>query len=212
VNFAQERNPARQMAGFGLVVLLHVALLYLILSGLANRAMEVLKGPLEAKIIQEVRPPPPDLPPPPPPDLAPPPPPFIPPPEINIQQTVIQPNAIQAVTSAPPPAPVAVAPPAPPAPAVPDQEVSARPIAGPPLDYPKRMKDTGREGAVDLECTIDADGSTSSCLIIEVHGGDAFGDAAINWVKNNRYKPRVRNGVAVKEEHHRIHIGFSLNG
>src|SRR5277367_722469 len=107
------------MAGFGLVVLLHVALLYLILSGLANRAMEVLKGPLEAKIIQEVRPPPPDLPPPPPPDLAPPPPPFIPPPEINIQQTVIQPNAIQAVTSAPPPAPVAVAPPAPPAPAVP---------------------------------------------------------------------------------------------
>ncbi len=210
MNFAQERNPARQMAGFGLVVLLHVGLIYLILSGLANRAMEVLKGPLEAKIIQEVKPPPPDVPPPPPPDLAPPPPPFIPPPEVNIQQTVTQTNAIQAVTSAPPPAPVAVAPPAPPAPAVPDQEVSARPISGAPLVYPKRMQDTGREGFVLIECVVDTAGHPSDCKVAEAHGGDAFGDAAMNYVKEARYHPAVRNGQPVTEKH-QWRIDFKLN-
>ena len=50
-----------------------------------RRVVEVIKQPLETKIIEEIKKPPPDTPPPPPPKLAAPPPPFIPPPEINIQ-------------------------------------------------------------------------------------------------------------------------------
>jgi periplasmic protein TonB len=212
MNFAQERNPARQMTGFGLVVLLHVALIYALVSGLANRAMEVLKGPLEAKMIEQVKPPPPDVPPPPPPELAPPPQVFIPPPEVNIQTPPPPQQVIQAVSRvAPPPAEVRpVAPPAPP-PAVPDQEVSARPISAQPLVYPPRMASTGREGSVDVECTVDTDGSTSNCAVLEAHGGDAFADAAMNYVKNAKYKPRIRNGVPLREDHHRFHIAFSLH-
>jgi protein TonB len=210
MNFAQERNPARQMAGFGLVVLMHGILGYVILSGLATRTMDAIKGPLEAKMIEQVKPPPPDAPPPPPPELAPPPPPFIPPPEINIQQTVTQTNAIQAVTAVVPvvAAPVPVAP----KPAVADTAVSARSIDNSVPEYPKRMKDTGREGSADVECTVDTDGSTSNCALIEVHGGDSFGDSAMSWLKNHKYHPATHNGTPVKEEHHRFHIGFSLNG
>ena len=197
MSYAQERSPTRQMAGFGLVVLLHALLGYFILSGLASRTMEVLKGPLEAKMIEEVKPPPPDAPPPPPPELAPPPPPFIPPPEVNIQAPVTQTNAIQAVTTAAP-----VAPPPPPAPkaAVPDQEVSAKPIAGEPLKYPPRMLSSGREGYALVECTVDTTGKTSDCKLDEARGGDAFGDAAMDYVKSARYHPAIRNGQPVTEK------------
>ncbi len=58
-------------------------------NGLARRVIEVLKPPIETKIIEEVKKPPPETPPPPPPKLQAPPPPFIPPPEINIQVPVV---------------------------------------------------------------------------------------------------------------------------
>jgi protein TonB len=208
MNFAQQRNPTRQFTGFAIVMVVHALLVYALVTGLAQSAIEVLKGPLEAKIIQEVKPPPPDAPPPPPPELAPPPPPFIPPPEVNIQAPVTPTNAIQAVTSV-----VPVAPPAPPAPkpAVVDTAVSARAIDNSLPVYPKRMQDSGREGSVDVECTIDTDGSTSNCTLIEVKGGDAFGESAITWVKTHKYRPATHNGAPVKEEHHRFHIPFTLH-
>ncbi len=207
MSYAQQQSPVRSAIGFTLVVLLHVGILYAILSGLANRAMEVLKGPLEAKIIEEVKPPPPDVPPPPPPELAPPPPPFIPPPEVNIQTPVTQTNAIQAVTTTAPPAP-----PPPPAPRseVPDQDVSARPIAGNPPVFPPRLLKQGREGYVLVECTVDTTGKTSDCKIDEVHGGDDFGDAAMEYVKQARYHPAVHNGQPVTIKH-QWRIDFHLH-
>jgi periplasmic protein TonB len=209
MSYAQQQNPGRSFAGFAIVVLLHIALIYAVLSGLANRAMEVIKGPLEAKVIEQVKPPPPDAPPPPPPDLAPPPPPFIPPPEVTIQQPVTTTNAIQAVTSVVPPTP---APPAPPAPkaVVPDQEVSARPIEGPRLLYPPRMEASGREGYAVVECTVDTSGHPSDCKLGEVRGGDAFGEAAIAFVRNARYHPAIRNGQPITEKH-QWKIDFKLH-
>src|SRR5579885_645008 len=83
---AQQRNPGKHVAGIGFVLLLHILLVYGLVNGLARKVVDVVKGPLETKIIKEVKPPPPDAPPPPPPKLAPPPPPFIPPPEVNIAE------------------------------------------------------------------------------------------------------------------------------
>jgi protein TonB len=117
VNYAErERNPARHLPSISMVIGLHLLLGYALVTGLARKVVEVIKAPIETKIIEEIKKPPPDTPPPPPPKLAAPPPPFIPPPEINIQVPVVQQApAITVVQTTPPPV---VAPPAPPAPPV----------------------------------------------------------------------------------------------
>jgi protein TonB len=116
VDYAQrERNPAKHLPSIAMVVVLHIAIGYALVTGLARRVVEVIKQPLETKIIEEIKKPPPDAPPPPPPKLAAPPPPFIPPPEINIQVPITQvaPTITTQSTTPPPkvaPPPVPVAP------------------------------------------------------------------------------------------------------
>jgi protein TonB len=117
VDYAQrERNPAKHLPSIAMVVVLHIALGYALVTGLARKVVEVIKQPLETKIIEEIKKPPPDTPPPPPPKMQQPPPPFIPPPEINIQVPITQmaPTITTVTTTPPPPAPPKVeAPPAP---------------------------------------------------------------------------------------------------
>ena len=117
MDYAQyQRNPGRHLPSIAFVIALHIVVGYALISGLARKVVEVIKQPIETKIIEEIKKPPPDAPPPPPPKLATPPPPFIPPPEINIVVPVqIQPTITQ-VTPTPPPPQAPVAPPAPPAP------------------------------------------------------------------------------------------------
>ncbi len=94
-----QRNPAKNLSGIALVIILHIIIGYALVSGLARKVVEVIKAPIETKIIEEIKKPPPDAPPPPPPKLATPPPPFIPPPEINIQvPQVTPPPTITTVT------------------------------------------------------------------------------------------------------------------
>src|SRR6201996_3573847 len=212
MNFTQQqKSPGRQAAGFVVVVLLHVGLIYALVTGLGTNIVEVIKAPIETKIIEEVKPPPPDVPPPPPPPkLAAPPPPYIPPPEIQMAQPP-PPTPVAAVAVVAPPAPQA--PPvqrAAPAPAVPDSEVGARAINNVKLVYPPRMLDQGREGRVDVTCDVDADGATSNCVVGNVSGGQVFADAALAYVKAARYKPAIKNGVPVAEPHHTFNIIFKL--
>jgi protein TonB len=207
----QQKSPARQALGFVVVVLLHVGLIYALVTGLGTNIVEVIKAPIETKIIEEVKPPPPDVPPPPPPPkLAAPPPPYIPPPEIQIAQPP-PPTPVATVAAVAPPAPQA--PPvqrAAPAPAIPDSEVGARAINNVKLVYPPRMLDQGREGRVDVTCDVDADGATSNCVVGNVAGGQVFADAALAYVKAARYKPAIKNGVPVAEPHHTFNIIFKL--
>jgi protein TonB len=112
LDYAQsERNPAKHLPSITLVVVLHLALGYALVSGLARKVIEVIKAPIETKIIEEIKKPPPDTPPPPPPKLAVPPPPFIPPPEINIQVPTVNlaPTITTVTTTPPPPGPPPVA-------------------------------------------------------------------------------------------------------
>lgn len=110
---------------------LHLLLGWALVTGLAQRMVEVIKSPLETKIIEETKPPPPPPPEnlPPPPKFAPPPPSFVPPPEVNVNPPPMAAPTITTTQVAPPPAPVAIAPPpppvAPPPPAPP--RVAARP-------------------------------------------------------------------------------------
>ncbi len=124
----QQRNPAKHLVGIVVVLVLHIALIYALVSGLARKVVEVVKKPLETQIIEEIKPPPPPPPEvqlPPPPKFAAPPPPYIPPPEVQVNVTP-PPNVITATTNTPPPeappiaarAPVEAPAPAPAAPPV----------------------------------------------------------------------------------------------
>ena len=118
MNYAeQQRNPSKHMVGLGVVIVMHIILGWALLNGLARKVVEVVKGPIETKIIEEVKPPPPPPPEnlPPPPKLPPPPPAYMPPPEIKIETPPPPAPTITVQTTPPPPAPpVAIAPPTPP--------------------------------------------------------------------------------------------------
>ncbi len=122
----QPKDPSRNATGLVVVVGLHVVLGYALVSGLARDIVKVIKKPLEAAVIQEVK-----LPPPPPPpkvvkvEQAPktrtPPPAYVPPPEVTPHAA---PAPVIAVASpTPPPEPAVIAPPAPPAPVAPPKPV-----------------------------------------------------------------------------------------
>jgi len=119
MNFAQEKNGASRFTGVGLVILIHIVIVYAMVSGLARKAVEAIKGPIETKVIEEKvkPPPPPDKVIPPPPDLKAPPPPYVPPPEFTV--TAPAPPAVMAAptTSVPPTTTVVAATPAPAPPA-----------------------------------------------------------------------------------------------
>jgi len=120
MNFSQrQRDPRKHLAGITFVILFHAFIVYALVTGLAKKVVDVVRAPIETKVIEEIKkpPPPPEIVVPPPPKLEAPPPPFIPPPEIQIATPPPQQPTITAVTPTPPPAPVVIAP-APPPPVV----------------------------------------------------------------------------------------------
>ena len=86
-----QRSWGKHAPSIIFVIILHVLVGYALVTGLARKMVDVIKQPLETKIIEEVKKVIPDTPPPPPPKLNTPPPPFIPPPEVNIQDPVVTP-------------------------------------------------------------------------------------------------------------------------
>ena len=190
----QQRNPSRHLVGLGGVILFHALLIYGLVSGLARKVVEVVKGPIEVKVIEEVKtPPPPAEIVPPPPKLAAPPPPFIPPPEINIAPPPTQAPTITAVTRDAPPAPMApvIQPPAP-------VTKAAPPPAGPrsarvvcpnyvevmsAIVYPRQALLDGTEGEVLIEFTVTASGEIKN-VEIKSSSNRIFNRAALNAVQS----------------------------
>lgn len=183
VDFAQQqRNPGRHLIGFGIVVALHVLLGWALVTGLAQRMIEVIKAPIETKIIEETKPPEPPPPEnlPPPPKFAPPPPSFVPPPEVNVNppptpaptitttQVAPPPTAFQVT---PPPAPV-TAPAAPPAPRPPArtepridfQNACARP------EYNTQARRAEAQGSTTILFTMDTTGQISEATVEKSSG------------------------------------------
>jgi protein TonB len=190
----QQRNPARHLVGIGGVILLHVLIIYALLTGLARKVVEVVKGPIEVKVIEEVvkKPPPPEVLPPPP-KVAAPPPPFIPPPEIQIAPPPTPAPAITAVTQEAPPAPQApviqkvepAAPPAPPPPAVRSAAVvcpNYREVMGS-IAYPREALLDNIEGEVVIEFTVAANGQIRD-PIIKSSSNRVFNRVSLNVVQS----------------------------
>ena len=55
----QQRDPTRHLLGITFVVLLHVFIIYALLTGLGQKVVEIAKKPLTAQIIEEIKAPPP---------------------------------------------------------------------------------------------------------------------------------------------------------
>jgi len=181
VDYAQtQRNPGKHVVGFSVVLALHLLLGWALLNGLAQRIVEVIKAPIETKIIEEVKPPPPPPPEnlPPPPKFAPPPPSFVPPPEVNVNPPPMQAPTITTTTVAPPPTAVTIQPPAPPAPPAPPRpRVAAIPAianagACAPTndDYPSAAKRAEATGTTKVRFTVGADGKLVSAELVKSAG------------------------------------------
>lgn len=174
MDFAQQqRNPTRHLMGITGVVLLHVLVIYALVSGLARTVVEVVKGPIEVKVIEEVvkKPPPPPEVVPPPPKVAAPPPPFIPPPEINVAPPPTPAPAISAVTQEAPPGPQAPVIQKP-VEAAPQPTVRSARVACPnyvevmsSITYPREALRENLEGEVVIEFTVTASGQVKDPVI-----------------------------------------------
>lgn len=182
--------------GFGLffVVLIHLITAYALVTGLARKAVEVIRGPIETKLIEELKKlPPPDKPPPPPRQKVDPPP-FVPPSEVAVVAPVMTAPAITVTqTVAPPPAPVE-APPAPPkqvqrvAPVIDAAKNCRKP------EYPAASKRLEEEGLVVLRFMIDESGRVIESRVETSSGFARLDEAARAALSQCQFKPGTADG------------------
>jgi protein TonB len=192
MSYAQQLPPTRRIGGISFVLLLHAGLVYALVSGLGRQAIELIKQPLETKIIQEVKPPP-DTPPPPPPKMVAPPPPYVPPPEIPVTAPP-PPNAITAVTTVKPAvesAPTQVAPKAEPVRTAP--VIDAARSCQPP-EYPATSRRLEETGTTILQFLIDVDGSVLDSKIETSSGHQRLDDAAKAGLSRCKFKAGTLDG------------------
>jgi protein TonB len=184
----QQRSPSKHIAGITFVIVFHIILVWALIHGLASKVVDVIKQPLEAKIVEEVKPPPPpEIKLPPPPKLAAPPPPFIPPPEVQIQAP---PPPTVAVTTAPPPPqafiPQSAAPAAPvarPGPKGVQFACSNAKAVGASLDYPVKAARAGIDkGSVTVTFEVSGTGEISN-IAIQQSTNRLFNEVAIGAVR-----------------------------
>jgi len=187
VDFVQRnKRSARHLTGLGLVVALHVLVVYALVNGLARKAVEVINQPLLTTIIKDVTvreeaPAPPPL------ELEPPPPAYVPPPEIRIEVPAVN-NTITAVTNEKPPE--AAAPP-PPEPITPPRFDAAY-LDNPPPTYPALARRRGYEGKVVLRVLIRTDGTPETINIVTSSGYRVLDEAALDAVRRWRFIPAQR--------------------
>jgi protein TonB len=178
VDFAQQqRRPTKHLVGLGVVLVLHVLVGWALVDGLARKVVEVVKAPIETKLVEEVKPPPPppkNLPP--PPTKLPPPPAFVPPPEV----VVTPPPVAQApITSTPiPPSSAPVTNPgaepqgdAPPAagPVVVAPKVNFQTDCALPV-YPREARLERATGETLLRVAVAADGQVTEVEVLRSSG------------------------------------------
>ncbi|WP_284425493.1 energy transducer TonB [Acidovorax sp. SUPP1855] len=211
--YGSSRGVSRNAVIAGSVVLLHVAGLWALQSGLLRKAAEVI---VPAEVLSEfITPPAPLAPPvPPPPKPAPPPPPKpapkAPAPRpapmpVAIPDRTPAPNAPTGITEPQPPAPPIAAPmappappPAPPAPPAPPKielpSSDAAYLNNPRPTYPAISKRLGEQGKVVLRVLIGTDGLPQKVEINKSSGFDRLDRQAQDAVMRWRFVPGKRNG------------------
>lgn len=208
---AGQHNPVRRYLGIGVVLLLHVLFIWALMNGLANKVVQIIQKPVDVRIIEPVKPPPPPVPVKTvqarPPKVTPPPKPFVPPPEVKVATPppapTISHQAVPVPTPvAPPPAPVVEAAPAKPV----SHEVgvvcpNADKIRGS-VVYPQEAQDNNITGDVLISFVVDAQGHVTDEKV-EQSADPLLDRAAFNAVKKFNC---IAQGEPV-----RVQVPFSFN-
>jgi periplasmic protein TonB len=208
----QQRDPTRHVIGIVFVVLVHALVIYALMTGLARKAVEVIKKPLNATIIEEIKAPPP--PPPPPkkiieqPKVQVPVQTYVPPPDIPVPTTQSAP-VISAVTTAPPTEPHVIAPPvvvqAPPPPPKPAIRRGIVPIEREDPVYPREAIRSGiGKGRVLARVNIDEKGNVTDVLIVSSEPPRVFDKAVKSALEKWRFKAEGEKYVG------EIEVNFTL--
>ncbi|HTZ71716.1 MAG TPA: TonB family protein, partial [Acetobacteraceae bacterium] len=81
------------------------------------------------------------------------------------------------------------------------RDFSARPVHGGSPAYPSEYEEQGRSGVVGVGCRIETSGVPTGCHVTHVAGGEAFGNAVLDWLRSGRvrFAPILRNGQPVAE-------------
>ena len=196
---SRQRTSRKHLIGLTIVVVLHGLLFWAINVGLARKVMTVVKGPVEAVLLEETKP---DIPPPPPPpkNLPPPPPAYVPP--VDIQVAAPTPvNAIAAVSNTPqpvaPPSPLPVQSNPPPAPAAAPVITTSAIISassGEKPEYPSASKRLEEEGTVQLKFLVGVDGKVIESAIEKSSGFRRLDEAARAGLSKCQFKPGTVDG------------------
>jgi len=193
--YADQQMSGSRIVAIIIVALIHVALGYALVTGLAYSAFKKAVERVTTVDIEE--PPPEEEPPPPPPDEVAPPPPVAPVPPINIAPS---PPQFETVTSPPPVAPpvLRVPPPAPPAPPPPSKARGASPdgqgrwAARIQENYPARAIRDETEGSVGVRVTISPQGRVTACSVSSSSGSPVLDEAACDGMtRYARYNPAL---------------------
>lgn len=192
--YADQRMSGNRLAALIVVGIIHVAVLYALVTGLAYSSIKKAIERVTTVDVESPPPPPSDTPPPPPKDAPPPPPIVAPPPPLNI---AIAPPPIQTVAVAPPPPPVIIPRAAPPAPPPPPKFQPKNPQpkgrSGDWVttdDYPSRALRQEEQGTTRFTLTVGADGKAQGCSITSSSGFPDLDEAACNnLMRRARFSP-----------------------
>ena len=194
--YADQQMSGNKIIAIIIVALIHLALGYALVTGLAYSAFKKAVERVTTVDIEE--PEPEEEPPPPPPDEVQPPPIVAPPPPINLSTT---PPVVETVITPPPPAPVipiarpVAPPPPPPAPskargATPDG--LARWSARIQEQYPPRAVRDEVEGRVGVRVTVGPNGRVADCSVSSSSGSSILDEAACSGMRNYaRFNPAL---------------------
>jgi protein TonB len=188
---------SNRTAAIIIVALIHIALGYALVTGLAYNVIKKAAEDLKTFDVEDEPPPPPEEPPPPPEKMdTPPPPQVVAPPPIVRTNTVAPP--IISTPVAPPPVitpRAAPAPPAPPAPPPPRVSQAARARGNLVAlfstdDYPQSAIRNEEQGTTAVKLTIGPDGRVSDCSITSSSGSSSLDNATCSILRRRaRFTP-----------------------
>jgi protein TonB len=190
--YADQEMSGNRIAAFVVVALLHLALGYALVTGLAYEGFkQVMKKVTTVDIKKEEKK---EEKPPPPKKMAAPPPIVAPPPKLNIN---VAPPPVTVVTTPPPPAPVIpVAVPAPPSAPPAPKPVKALVPKGNPAnwvtnnDYPTRALRENRSGVTGFRLSVGADGRPTGCDITSSSGSPDLDSTACSLLmRRAKFQP-----------------------
>ncbi len=214
--YSDQSMSGNKIIAIIIVGLVHLAVGYALVTGLAYSATKKLIERVTTVDIDEPEPEKTEEPPPPPPDKAPPPPIVAPPPPMNIN---VAPPAITTVSKPPPPAPVIpIARPAPPAPPPVSHARGVSPkgqsrwASRIQENYPSRAVRSGTEGTVGVSVRIDAEGKVSACSVSSSSGSDVLDQAACDGMQRYaRFDPALDDAGNPTSSSWSTRIVYKLN-